>query len=140
MGKSKVQKSNPIKSTEPKFTIVRLDYVKSKRASNSLSKLALSNALVQNANENIINIPTKMFNSLFSEATETSIVPIHLLRILFREGKKPSSFVVIVDDVAKKVKTQNKKHPKPPKVFTRQRIIINTCLDKGVTTRSLAKS
>ncbi len=113
-----MQKSNPIKSTEPKFTIVRLDYVKSERAGSSLSKLALSNALVQNANENIINIPIKMFNSLFSEATETSIVPIDLLRILLREGKKPSSFVVIVNDVAKEVKTQNKKHPKPPKVLS----------------------
>jgi hypothetical protein len=140
MGKSKVQKSNPIKSTEPKFTIVRLDYVKSKRASNSLSKLALSNALVQNANKKTINIPTKMFNSLFSETTETSILPIDLLRILLCEGKEPSSFVVIVDDVAKEVKTQNKKHPKPPKVFTQQSIIINTCSDKGVTTRSLDKS
>jgi len=164
MGKSKVQKSNPIKSTEPKFTTVRLHYVKSKRAGNSLSKLALSNALVQNANEKTINIPTKMFNSLFSETTETnanektiniptkmfnslfsettetSILPIDLLRILLCEGKEPSSFVVIVDDVAKEVKTQNKKHPKPPKVFTQQSIIINTCLDKGVTTRSLDKS
>jgi len=140
MGKSKVQKSNPIKSTEPKFTTVRLHYVKSERAGNSLSKLALSNALVQNANEKTINIPTKMFNSLFSETTETSILPIDLLRILLCEGKEPSSFVVIVDDVAKEVKTQNKKHPKPPKVFTQQSIIINTCLDKGVTTRSLDKS
>jgi hypothetical protein len=61
MGKFKVQKFNPIKSTKPKFTTVRLDYVKSKRASSSLSKLALSNALVQNANEKTINIPTKMF-------------------------------------------------------------------------------
>jgi len=140
MGKSKVQKSNPIKSTEPKFTTVRLHYVKSERVGNSLSKLALSNALVQNANEKTINIPTKMFNSLFSETTETSILPIDLLRILLCEGKEPSSFVVIVDDVAKEVKTQNKKHPKPPKVFTQQSIIINTCLDKGVTTRSLDKS
>jgi len=140
MGKSKVQKSNPIKSIEPKFTTVRLDYVKSKRVGNSLSKLALSNALVQNANKKTINIPTKMFNSLFSETTETSILPIDLLRILFCEGKEPSSFVVIVDDVAKEVKTQNKKHPKPPKVFNQQSIIINTCSDKGVTTRSLDKS
>jgi hypothetical protein len=114
--------------------------VKSKRVGSSLSKLALSNALIQNANEEIVNIPTKMFGSLFSEATKTSIVPIDLLKILFRESKEPSSSVVIVDDVAKEVKTQNKKHPKPPKVSTRQRRIINTCLDKGVTTRSLAKS
>jgi hypothetical protein len=81
-----------------------------------------------------------MFGSLFNEATKTNIVPMDLLRILIREGKEPSSFVVIVNDVAKEVKTQNKKHPKPPKVSTRQRRIINTCLDKGVTTKSLAKS
>jgi hypothetical protein len=79
-----------------------------------------------------------MFSSLFSEATERSIVPIDLLKILLREGKEPSSSIVIVDDVAKEVKTQNKKHPKPPKVSTRR--IINTCSNKGVTTRSLAKS
>ncbi len=96
--------------------------------------------LVQNANEKTVNIPTKMFGSLFNEATKTNIVPMDLLRILIREGKEPSSFVVIVNDVAKEVKTQNKKHPKPPKVSTRQRRIINTCLDKGVTTKSLAKS
>ncbi len=114
--------------------------MKSKRASSSLSKLAISNALVQNANEKTINIPTKMFNSLFSETIKTSILPINLLRILLCEGKEPSSFVVIVDDVAKEMKTQNKKHPKLPKVFTRQRRIINTCSDKGVTTRSLTKS
>jgi len=138
MRKSKVQKPSPIKSIEPEFTTVRLDYVKSKRANISLSKLALSNALVQNANEKTINIPTKIFSSLFSEATETNIVPIDLLRIFLGEGTEPSSCVVIVDDVAKKVKTQNKKHPKPPKVFIRQRRIISTCSDKGVTTRSLA--
>jgi hypothetical protein len=92
--------------------------VKSKRASSLLSKLALSNALVQNANEKTVNIPTKMFNSLFNEATETNIVPIDLLRILLPEGKEPSSSIIIVDDVAKEVKTQNKKHPKPPKVST----------------------
>jgi len=140
MGKSKVQKSNPIKSTKPKFTTVRLDYVKSKKCGNSLSKLALSNASIQNVNEKTINIPIKMFKSLFSETTETSILPIDLLRILLCEGKEPSSFVVSVDDVAKEVKTQNKKHPKSPKVFTQQSIIINTCSDKGVTTRSLDKS
>ncbi len=49
-----------------------------------------------------------MFDSFFNEATETSIVPINLLRIFFCEGKKPSSFVVIVDDVAKEVKTQTR--------------------------------
>jgi len=92
--------------------------VKSKKTSNSLSKLALSNALVQNANEETVNIPTKIFSSLFSEAIETSIIPIDLLRILLREDKKPSSFVVIVNVVAKEVKTQNKKQPKPPKGFT----------------------
>jgi hypothetical protein len=81
-----------------------------------------------------------LLSSLFSEATKTSIIPIDLFRILLYEGKESSSSVVIVDDVAKKVKTQNKKHPKPPKVSTRQRRIINTCSDKGVTTRSLAKS
>jgi hypothetical protein len=58
---------------------------------------------------------------------------------LLREGKKPSSFVVIVDDVAKEVKTQKKKHLEPPKVSTQQIFFINTCLDKGVITRSLAK-
>jgi hypothetical protein len=109
VGKSKVQKSSPIKSTNLEFTIVRLDYVKSKRAGNSLSKLALSNALVQNANEETVNIPIKIFSSLFSEAIETSIVLIDLLKILLREGKEPSSFVLIVDDVVKEVKTQNKK-------------------------------
>jgi hypothetical protein len=71
MGKSKVQKFSPIKSTELEFTTVRLDYVKSKRAGSSLSKLALSIALVQNANEETVNIPTKMFGSLFKETTET---------------------------------------------------------------------
>jgi hypothetical protein len=76
MGKSKVQKFSPIKSTELEFTIVRLDYVKSKRAGTSLSKLALSNALVQNEIEEIVNILTKMFGSLFNETTKTSIVPI----------------------------------------------------------------
>ncbi len=83
--------------------------MKSKRAGNSLSKLALSNALVQNANEETVNIPIKIFSSLFSEAIETSIVLIDLLKILLREGKEPSSFVLIVDDVVKEVKTQNKK-------------------------------
>jgi hypothetical protein len=87
VGKSKVQNFSPIKSTELEFTIVRLDYVKSKRASNLLSKLALSNALVQNAIDETVNILKKMFGSLFSEATEISIVPIDLLRILFCEGK-----------------------------------------------------
>ncbi len=81
-----------------------------------------------------------MFNSLFNEATETNIVPIDLLRILLPEGKEPSSSIIIVDDVAKEVKTQNKKHPKPPKVSTWQRRIISTCSNKGVTTRSLTKS
>jgi hypothetical protein len=95
MRKSKVQKSSPIKSIEPEFTTIRLDYVKSKRANISLSKLALSNALVQNANEKTINIPTKIFSSLFSEATETNIVPIDLLRIFLGEGTEPSSCVVI---------------------------------------------
>ncbi len=79
--------------------------MKSKGVGSSLSKLALSNALVQNANEEIVNIPTKMLNSLLSEATETNIVPTNLLRILFHEGKEPSSFVVIVDDVPKEVNT-----------------------------------
>jgi hypothetical protein len=83
--------------------------VKSKKTGNSLSKLALSNALVQNANEETVNIPIKIFSSLFSEAIETSIVFIDLLKILLREGKEPSSFVLIVDDVVKEVKTQNKK-------------------------------
>jgi hypothetical protein len=117
MGKSKVQKSSPIKSTSLEFTIVRLDYVKSKRAGNLLSKLALSNALVQNANEETVNIPTKIFSSLFSEAIETTIVPINLLRILLCEGKEPSSFVVIVDDVAKEMKTQNKKQSNHQRVL-----------------------
>jgi hypothetical protein len=75
-----------------------------------------------------------------TEATETNIVPIDLLRIFLNEGTEPSSCIIIVDDVAKEVKTQNKMHPKPPKVFTQQRRIISTCSDKGVTTRSLAKS
>ncbi len=83
--------------------------MKSKKTGNSLSKLALSNALVQNANEETVNIPIKIFSSLFSEAIETSIVFIDLLKILLREGKEPSSFVLIVDDVVKEVKTQNKK-------------------------------
>jgi hypothetical protein len=118
MGKSKVQKSSSIKSIEPKFIVAKLNYVKNKRVGSSLKKLAFSNALIQNANEKTINIPTKMFSSLFNEATETSTVPIDLLRILLHEGKKPSSFIVIVDDVPKEVKTQNKKHLKPPKVST----------------------
>jgi hypothetical protein len=49
--------------------------------------LALSNALVQNANEKTINIPTKMISSLFSEVIETSAIPTNLLRILLHEGK-----------------------------------------------------
>ncbi len=56
------------------------------RVGNSLSKLALSNALVQNANEKTINILTKMLSSLLSEVIETNIVPTNLLKILFREG------------------------------------------------------
>jgi hypothetical protein len=56
------------------------------RVGNSLSKLALSNALVQNANEKTINILTKMLSSLLSEVIETNIVPTNLLKILFCEG------------------------------------------------------
>ncbi len=62
-----MQKFSPIKSTKLEFTTVRLNYVKSKKVGNLLSKEALSNVLVQNANEKTINIPTKMFGSLFSE-------------------------------------------------------------------------
>ncbi len=105
MGKSKVQKSSPMKSIEPKFITSRLDYVKNKRPSNSLSKLAFSNALIQNANEETINIPIKMFNNLFIEAIKTSTVPTDLLKILFREGKDSSSYIVIVDNVPKEMKT-----------------------------------
>jgi hypothetical protein len=61
--------------------------VKSKRDGSVLSKLAFSNALIQNENEEIVNIPTKMFSSLLSEASETSLIPTDLLRILLREGK-----------------------------------------------------
>ncbi len=113
--------------------------MKSKWVGSSLSKLALSNALVQNANEENINIPTKILSSLFDEAINTSIVPTNLLRILLHEGKEPSSSAVIVDDVPKEMKNQNKKHPKPPKVSTRQRRVINTRSNKGVTTRSSTK-
>jgi len=105
MGKSKVQKSSPMKSIEPKFITSRLDYVKNKRPNNSLSKLAFSNALIQNANEETINIPIKMFNNLFIEAIKTSTVPTDLLKILFREGKDSSSYIVIVDNVPKEMKT-----------------------------------
>jgi hypothetical protein len=106
--------------------------VKSKGASSLLSKLAFSNALVQNANEETINIPTKMFISLFNEAIETSTIPVDSLRILFCESKEPSNSIVIVDDVPQKVKNQNKKHPKLPKGSIGQRIIISTRSNKGV--------
>jgi hypothetical protein len=66
--------------------------------------LALSNALVQNANKNTINTPTKMLNTLVNEATDTSIVLTDLLRILLHEVKEPSSYVIIVDDLPKKGK------------------------------------
>jgi hypothetical protein len=59
MGKSKVQKSSSIKSIEPKFIVAKFNYVKNKRVGSSLKKLAFSNALIQNANEKTINIPTK---------------------------------------------------------------------------------
>ncbi len=57
-----------------------------------------------------------MLSSLLSEIIKTSTVPTNLLRILLREGKEPSNSIVIVDDVSKEVKTQNKKLPKLPKV------------------------
>ncbi len=52
-----MKKFSPMKSTELEFTTIRLDYVKSKRVGSSLSKLALSNALVQHAKEKTVNIP-----------------------------------------------------------------------------------
>jgi hypothetical protein len=39
----------------------------------------------------------------------------------------------------KKCRTKTKKHPKPPKVSTGQKRVINTRSDKGVITRSSAK-
>jgi len=78
--------------------------VNNKKASNSLNKLALSNALVQSENEEIVNIPTKMFSSLFNEAIETNTMPTNLLIILLREGKELSSCTIIVDDVPQKMK------------------------------------
>jgi len=78
--------------------------VNNKKASNLLSKLALSNALVQSENEKTINIPTKMFSSLLNEAIETNTIPTNLLIILLREGKELSSCTIIVDDVPQKMK------------------------------------
>ncbi len=75
-----------------------------KKANSSLSKLPLSNDLVQNENEETVNIPTKMFNSLLSETTKISTIPIDLLIILLHEGKELSSCTIIVDDVPKKMK------------------------------------
>ncbi len=91
--------------------------MKSKGASSSLSKLALSNALAQNANEDIVNIPTKMVNSLLSEAIETSTVPTNLMRILFHEGKNLQVLLSLLMMCQKRGENPKLEAPKTTKGF-----------------------